>query len=110
VIRGRHPRRARDRLIIARAKSNVRSALRRDGIVDVIGEANFAPTVERASSPTRRPHAERATHLGAERVGWRTHSKRRGHPNSRDDGLVSGLASLVERGSGEARRSADRTS
>jgi len=84
--------------------------LRRDGIVDVIGEANFAPTVERASSPTRRPHAERATHLGAERVGWRTHSKRRGHPNSRDDGLVSGLASLVERGSGEARRSADRTS
>ena len=56
MIRGRHPRRARDRLIIARAKSNVRSALRRDGIVDVIGEANFAPTVERASSPTRRPH------------------------------------------------------
>jgi hypothetical protein len=31
-------------LIIARAKSNVRS----DGIVDVLGEANFAPTLERA--------------------------------------------------------------
>jgi SulP family sulfate permease len=36
------------RVIIARAKSNVRSALRRYGIADVPGEDNFAPTVERA--------------------------------------------------------------
>src|SRR4051794_37598417 len=33
------------RLIIARAKSSVRGALRRQGIADVVGEDNFAPTV-----------------------------------------------------------------
>jgi sulfate permease, SulP family len=36
------------RLIVARAKSSVRSALQRHGIADVIGEDNFAPTVDRA--------------------------------------------------------------
>ena len=36
------------RLIIARAKSSVRGALRRQGIADVVGEDNFAPTVARA--------------------------------------------------------------
>ena len=43
------------RVIIARAKSNVRSALRRDGIADVIGEGNFAPTVERAVEADAQP-------------------------------------------------------
>jgi SulP family sulfate permease len=36
------------RLIVARAKSNVRLALQRHGIADVLGEDNFAPTVDRA--------------------------------------------------------------
>ena len=36
------------RLIVARAKSSVRDALRRNGIVDVLGEDNFAPSVDRA--------------------------------------------------------------
>ena len=36
------------RLIVARAKSSVRDALRRSGIVDVLGEANLAPTVDGA--------------------------------------------------------------
>ena len=36
------------RLIVARAKSSVRDALRRSGIVDVLGEDNFAPNVDRA--------------------------------------------------------------
>jgi sulfate permease, SulP family len=36
------------RLIVARAKSNVRGALQRNGIAEVIGERNFAPTVDRA--------------------------------------------------------------
>jgi sulfate permease, SulP family len=36
------------RLIVARAKSNVRRALRRNGIADVLGEDNFAPTIDRA--------------------------------------------------------------
>jgi SulP family sulfate permease len=33
------------RLIVARAKSSVRGALRRQGITDVLGADNFAPTV-----------------------------------------------------------------
>jgi SulP family sulfate permease len=36
------------RLIVARAKSSVRDALQRRGIADVLGEDNFAPTVDRA--------------------------------------------------------------
>ena len=36
------------RLIIARAKSSVRGALLRDGVVEVLGEENFASTVARA--------------------------------------------------------------
>lgn len=36
------------RLIVARAKSSVRGALHRHGIADVLGEENFAPTVDRA--------------------------------------------------------------
>ena len=36
------------RLIIARAKSNVRGALQRHGIAAVLSEHNFAPTVDRA--------------------------------------------------------------
>lgn len=36
------------RLIIARAKSSVRGALHRYGIADVLGQDNFAPTVNRA--------------------------------------------------------------
>ena len=36
------------RLIIARAKSSVRGALHRHGVADVLGEENFAPTVDRA--------------------------------------------------------------
>ena len=36
------------RLIVARAKSTVRDTLRRNGIVDVLGEDNLAPTVDRA--------------------------------------------------------------
>jgi sulfate permease, SulP family len=36
------------RLIVARAKSGVRGALYRHGVADVLGEDNFAPTVERA--------------------------------------------------------------
>ena len=39
------------RLIVAQAKSNVRGALRRDGVADAIGEENLAPTVERALDP-----------------------------------------------------------
>jgi SulP family sulfate permease len=36
------------RLIIARAKSTVRETLRRNGILDLLGEENLAPTVDRA--------------------------------------------------------------
>ena len=36
------------RLIIARAKSRVRDALRRSGTVDILGEDNFAPSVDAA--------------------------------------------------------------
>jgi MFS superfamily sulfate permease-like transporter len=36
------------RLIVARAKSRVRDALRRIGTLDVLGEDNLAPTVDRA--------------------------------------------------------------
>jgi high affinity sulfate transporter 1 len=36
------------RLIVARAKSSVRDALRRNGIVDVLGEDNLAPNVDGA--------------------------------------------------------------
>ena len=36
------------RLIVARAKSSVRDSLRRNGIVDVLGEDNFAPNVDGA--------------------------------------------------------------
>jgi len=36
------------RLIVARAKSTVRGALHRHGIADVLGDDNFAPTVEQA--------------------------------------------------------------
>jgi sulfate permease, SulP family len=36
------------RLIVARAKSSVRDALRRSGTVDVLGEDNLAPNVDRA--------------------------------------------------------------
>jgi hypothetical protein len=34
--------------LIARARSRVRDALRRNGIVDVLGEDNLAPTVDSA--------------------------------------------------------------
>jgi MFS superfamily sulfate permease-like transporter len=53
------------RVIIACAKSNVRSALRRDGVVDVLGEANFAPTVERALEAHAPACGERATLRGS---------------------------------------------
>jgi SulP family sulfate permease len=36
------------RVIVARAKSTVRNALRRNGIVDVLGEDNLAPSVDAA--------------------------------------------------------------
>ncbi len=36
------------RLIVARAKSSVRGSLHRDGIAEIIGDRNFAPTVDRA--------------------------------------------------------------
>jgi sulfate permease, SulP family len=36
------------RLIVARAKTTVRDVLRRHGIVDVLGEDNLAPSVDRA--------------------------------------------------------------
>jgi hypothetical protein len=36
------------RLIVARAKSTVRDALHRNGIVDVLGEDNLAPNVDSA--------------------------------------------------------------
>ena len=36
------------RLIVARAKSSVRDALRRSGTLDVLGEDNLAPSVDRA--------------------------------------------------------------
>jgi sulfate permease, SulP family len=36
------------RLIIARAKSSVRDALRRDGVLDVLGSDNLAPNIDRA--------------------------------------------------------------
>jgi SulP family sulfate permease len=36
------------RLIVARAKSTVRETLRRNGIIDLLGEDNLAPTVDRA--------------------------------------------------------------
>jgi sulfate permease, SulP family len=36
------------RLIVASAKSTVRDTLRRNGIIDLLGEGNLAPTVERA--------------------------------------------------------------
>ena len=42
------------RLIVARAKSTVRGALHRHGIADVLGEDNFAPTVD------ARPRGRRA--------------------------------------------------
>ena len=35
-------------MIVARAKSSVRDALRRDGTVDALGEDNLAPSVDRA--------------------------------------------------------------
>jgi hypothetical protein len=34
--------------MVARAKRNVRGALHRHGVADVLGEDNFAPTIERA--------------------------------------------------------------
>ena len=40
------------RLIVARAKSTVRGALHRHGIADVLGDDNFAPTVEQALQAT----------------------------------------------------------
>jgi hypothetical protein len=55
------------RLIVARAKSTVRDALRRNGIVDVLGEDNLASSVDlaldaieagRTSSP---PHSRAET-------------------------------------------------
>ena len=36
------------RLIVARAKSTVRDTLRRNGIIELLGEDNLAPTVDRA--------------------------------------------------------------
>ena len=36
------------RLIVARAKSHVRDALRRNGIVDLLGEENVVPNIDRA--------------------------------------------------------------
>ena len=36
------------RLIVARAKGSVRESLRRNGILEVLGEENLAPTVDRA--------------------------------------------------------------
>jgi SulP family sulfate permease len=36
------------RLIVARAKSTVRESLRRNGITDVLGEDNLAPSIDRA--------------------------------------------------------------
>src|SRR6478735_776568 len=36
------------RLTIARAKSNVRGALQRDGVAEVLGEDNITPTIDRA--------------------------------------------------------------
>ena len=43
------------RLIVARAKSTVRETLRRNGIVDVLGEDNFAPSVDRAVQAIQAP-------------------------------------------------------
>jgi hypothetical protein len=43
------------RVIIARAKSNVRGALHRDGIADVLGADNFAPTIDRALEAHAQP-------------------------------------------------------
>ena len=41
------------RLIIARAKSTVRDALRRNGTVDVLGEDNLVPTIDGALEACR---------------------------------------------------------
>jgi sulfate permease, SulP family len=41
------------RVIVARAKSSVRDALRRNGTVDVLGEDNLAPSVDRAVEATQ---------------------------------------------------------
>ena len=46
------------RLIIARAKSTVRDTLRRNGIVDLLGEDNLAPSVDRAVQSMGRPEFE----------------------------------------------------
>ena len=43
------------RLIVARAKSTVRETLRRNGIVDLLGEDNLAPSVDRAVDAIRAP-------------------------------------------------------
>ena len=47
------------RLIVARAKSTVRDALRRNGIVDVLGEDNLAPTVDGALEAIQATHDTR---------------------------------------------------
>ena len=43
------------RLIIARAKSTVRDTLRRNGIVDVLGEDNIVPSIDRAVEAIQAP-------------------------------------------------------
>ena len=43
------------RLIVARAKSTVRETLRRNGIVDLLGEDNIVPSVDRAVDAIRAP-------------------------------------------------------
>ena len=49
---------ARDiRLIVARAKSTVRESLRRNGIIDVLGEDNLVPSVDRALETIEAPSA-----------------------------------------------------
>ena len=52
------------RLSVARAKSTVRDALRRNGITDLLGEDNLAPSVDRAlealQADTTTPHNPRS--------------------------------------------------
>jgi high affinity sulfate transporter 1 len=43
------------RLIVARAKSTARDTLRRNGIIDVLGEDNLVPTVDRAVQAIQTP-------------------------------------------------------
>ena len=43
------------RLVVARAKSSVRVALRRGGIADVLGEDSLVPTVDRALEAIEAP-------------------------------------------------------